>query len=269
MERNIFIDLASKYYDKLCLLYKENVYPTKEWCLIPEKKKLFGPSNEDILRKAREESDDIKRNIKWNELCAKTTYEDMSKLWNHNTCSFNEWILLVKDYIDFIRYSEKCFMYKNESSIDREKSNIVVYCEDSSNILYIRDFYLDIKIKIEFIESLVNDIIIDATQSNSILDYVESGKAPKKQINVEFVHITISREWGKQLVNEFRFIISENPKYNDISDEQLMDAIQTVVGESLKVKLYEIFDNNITELARYKKIKLEGIVNGELLFKRY
>jgi hypothetical protein len=264
-----YIEFANWYYNKLSEMAKDNIKlansDLRDLYRDPRIKHPF-KSIKSIENTYKDTSYKIRTNYHWLDGEIHKYYIAISRLWE-NTLSFAEWIMEVKEFIQFIRYSEKCFMFRNESSIDRENREYAVYVENEENTLYIRDFTDDIKIKISFTESLVNDIVIDTT-SNSLADYVESGKTPKKQITVEFIDITIVREYGKQLANQFRFMSSENPKYNDESDKILMDITRSLISKYLKLTLYDIFDNYIRKFAGFEddRMKLEHAINGTLLF---
>ena len=264
---NAYIDFAYDYY-KLCGNIHSKGYTSENINDFQRKlaiNNVFFKSQKSMLIKATAESREIENELGVLDILGE--YRNVAHIWELDV-PFSEWILYVKQYIEFVRWSEKCFLYKNESSIDRDKSKYALYCEDKENTLYIRYFPNDVKVMINFTESLVNDITIDTTENNSIMDYVNSGKSPKKQINVEFVYINLNREFGKQMVNEFRFIISENPHYPDDSDKILMNTIQTIIGECVKMNFYDICDNYINKFANGDRyIKLEDFVNGAILFR--
>lgn len=263
-----YIEFANWYYNKLSEMAKDNIKLANSDLCVDTDPRFKHPfkSVKSIENTYKATSYKIRTNYHWLDGEIHKYNTAISRLWE-NTLSFAEWIMEVKEFIQFIRYSEKCFMFRNESSIDRENREYAVYVENEENTLYIRDFTDDIKIKISFTESLINDIVIDTT-SNSLADYVESGKTPKKQITVEFIDITIVREYGKQLANQFRFMSSENPKYNDESDKILMDITRSLISKYLKLTLYDIFDNYIRKFAGFAddKLKLENVINGTLLF---
>ena len=267
MEDNAYIEFANWYYAKLSEMAKDNVTVKNDYlesAIDPRVRPIFKSVNS-IKEEFKAKSDKVKTDYHWEDYKIDSFNGYISRAWNYDL-AFADWILEVKKFIDFIRYSEKCFMYKNESSIDREARGSIVYVEDKENTLYIRDFLNDIKIKVSFVESMVNDIIIDTT-SNSLADYVESGKTPKRQITVEFIDITLVREFGKELTNQFRFMISENPKYNDESDKVLMDVIRSQISMHLKSTFYEIFDNYIREFSGFSyKLKLGDVLDGRVLF---
>ncbi|MBR6289448.1 MAG: hypothetical protein IKR19_08935 [Acholeplasmatales bacterium] len=263
-DNNVYIQFANWYYYRLSDMANHNVYPSRDQMYFDIECRTIFESAKSIKEKYKAASQSIKAHYKWDDNEFKNYYNACSKIWNPDI-AFSDWILKIKEFIEFIRYSEKCFMYRNESSIDRDNRSYILYVEDKENTLYIRDFEKDTKICVGFTESMVNDIIIDTT--NSLAEYVESGKSPKKQITIEFIDVTIVREFGKQQVNQFRFMVSENPKYNDDTDKVLMDVIRNLISKYAKLTFDDIFDNYINNISGFKKSFILGeLINGEVLF---
>lgn len=184
----------------------------------------------------------------------KLTYSVLSQLWDDGI-SFSKWIHLVEQYSKFLRLMEKCFMYKNESSVDKEKYNYIIYSEynndEKTEILYFRFLQKDIKVRIKFKSSMINDITVDE-ETNFIKEYIE-GREPSVEQYITFVNVFICRDYGKQLCNEFNFIDNEEPIYKDYTDEMLMDIIRKLLSEAMKQTFINICNENITEAVSVNK----------------
>ncbi len=150
MENNAYIDFAYNYYMLLEDIYSKG-YKSQRIDGFQRKAAIDHPiMQKSIVNNAIDESKKIEGELSISYVLDK--YRRTSHIWNLDV-PFSEWILYVKDYIEFIRWAEKCFLYRNESSIDREKSNYALYCEDKENTLYIRYFPNDVKVMINFTKS--------------------------------------------------------------------------------------------------------------------
>lgn len=144
---------------------------------------------------------------------------------------------IIKDYIIYMRYMEKCFMYKNDKSHSiyadiSEESNNKVYR------LYLNWVNFESKICIEFKSSNIKNPATD-----SFIDKIISEDADD---NIDFITITISREFGKNMKNTFKFISNSLPTFNDESDKILYNNIIDHVYEII-MKDFHFMINHIAE----------------------
>lgn len=110
------------------------------------------------------------------------------------------------EFAKYIRFAEKCFMYKNDTTSK-------VYSEDVKEDTNLYFNFTDYKIKITFTKSYVP--VLEDPEFSGLLD--DGNK------NVMFIKIEIVRNFGKRMRNEFKFII--DPKFSDDSDRILYNTI--------------------------------------------
>ena len=200
------------------------------------------------------------------------SYSVVSQLWDTDI-SFSKWIHLVEQFSKFIRTAEKCFMYHNESSIDKKKYKYIIYSElvNNNEIMYIRFLEKDIKIRITFKSSMIDEINDD---KNSLKEFIENGSIAKIEQYLTFINIFITREFGKQVSNEFNFIDNEEPIYNDFADEILMENIRLLVSQAIKYTYERICMNDILNSLNLiippymQRITIEEFLNGEYHFQK-
>lgn len=179
-DENVFIDLATTYTNYI----KKVIHLAKFNGLTTHKPfSLFGRNNWDS------ESNDIAEK-----------YLDMKKFIDDNKMA--SFYLFAK----YIRFAEKCFMYKNDVSSH-------VYSEDIKENTNLYFDFTDYKIKISFEKSHVP----------LLEDPIFSGLIDDGENNVMFIKIEIVREFGKRMKNEFKFIT--DPKFSDDSDRILYNTI--------------------------------------------
>lgn len=128
--------------------------------------------------------------------------------------SDKNFILLMRDYPEFIRMMEKCFMYKND---DYQS----VYAEFESNsdtrILYFSNDLF--KAKATFKLTKIDDPTIGFFDEDR---------------KVTIVEITISRCFGKQMCNTFKFVLQKFPTLDDEEDRILFDVFLRQASMMLK-----------------------------------
>lgn len=116
-------------------------------------------------------------------------------------------ISFIYQFAKYIRYAEKCFMYKNDESS-------IVYSEDIKENTNIYFNFKDYKIKITFEKSQV-----PALDDSLFCDIDNENKY------ILFVKMEIAREFGKKMKNEFKFISKPEQNFSDNADRILYNNI--------------------------------------------
>ena len=133
------------------------------------------------------------------------------------------WFTTIRDYIHFLTYAEKVYMYHNE--IDEEKSfsimseteieeSLIVYCKESGY-----------SVKISFEDSEIMQLSMDE-EYDPLKNFIENGNSNRP---ITFTEITISRNFGHKYESNFRFVLGEPLVFNDSGDEILFNKIQEVI----------------------------------------
>jgi hypothetical protein len=180
-------------------------------------------------------------------------YEEIISQLDYNSDNFNveKWLEIVKSFTLFIRYAEKCFMFKNT-----DENNIYAETEvgkDKSIVLYIK--FKDYKIKFIFDKTKIqkenyNNILLLATEDSKY---------------VSMYTIELVRNFGKNMMNRFRFISGEEPTFNDISDKILFKRILSDTSEIIINTFGEILNSilleykNIENQTNWKEVIKDGV----------
>ena len=188
---------------------------------------------------------------------------DSNLLFKYNRCinSIHELdINIIKEYIIFMRYMEKCFMNKNDISRGiygeiTEESNCKIYR------LYLEWTKYFSKICIEFRSSNIKNPV-----SNNFIDKIIDDESEN---NIEFITVTISRDFGKNMKNTFKFVSGSSPTFNDESDEILYDNIINYASDSI----IEDFHCMINHIAKFLDIGYDCAILdcrcGKRIIKKY
>ena len=172
---------------------------------------------------------------------------------------WNEWLLFIKEFANFIIFIEKCYFFYNH----KDNEIYVEVSDINSNLktimIYINLDNLDINSSIQFKETKIADL---NSNSNNILNFLEDEETSD---NVEFVTIEIVRNYGRGMRNEFKFTYGLNVPIKDDSDIILIDTYRRLVSNKI-IKVFEstalnIMDNIFNIKQEYY---LEEILNNEL-----
>ena len=204
--------------------------------------------------------------------------DDLKKLYTNVKHAFDEltlddqWVKYVELYSDFILLAEKCFMYRNESSIDESKYKYIIYSEVKDNIkaIYFRFLDRSIKVRMTFKKTQVSDIE-DDSEDNYLRNYINTGKTANHYVT--FVNLFITRDFGKQVCNEFNFINDETPIFNNPQDIILYENIRRLMSLAMEDTFRNICENylesmyflNPSDVNKYK-LSIEDILNENYWF---
>lgn len=210
----------------------------------------------------------IKPDKKWYQKCKSVNYTAPGHLYNSVDKRYREFIeqlqstnktdiaLLFKDFAVFLVNMEKCFLYNNDSTniihseIDeiKQEYKLIIDC-DQYSIVY------------EFNVSAINMPGSKAKFSNPLAfmdDIIDNDD------KVIFINVFIERSFGKNMINEYKFIQGSAPILEDISDVILYDNIINISKKIIIDSLIDILDNNVCEMSLIKeKVKVEEILKHE------
>lgn len=233
-EYNIFKYIAYLYYESIINILRSNFHQNGYVCT-----KSYQDSLLDIFKKRYKLENSSEINNK---------FESMKN--NILSCSNSDFIeQVLKDFAKFIRYTEKCFMYRNDESA-------ILYSEEIKNIInlyYKRDDY---KVKISFEQSEIPNI----KKTNLLESFITGNQLINN--NLEFINIEIVREYGKRMTNVFKFVSGENPKFNDSSDKILFDRFRKDITDSI----FFVFDNILNSFI-YDYTKIENTTDWKEVIK--
>lgn len=162
------------------------------------------------------------------------------------------WFNSISNFSSFLRFAEKCYMYKNS-----EDNNVYTDIDKNGDKQNLYIIYNDYKIKITFTKTKIPNI-----NKSSLLDLNEN--------KVIFIDIEIVRTFGKRMNNVFKFIIGEEPKFNDISDELLFykfkNDINSIIVDTYSNILQSILYNMVisSNCYRFESVWWEEILTNGL-----
>lgn len=155
---------------------------------------------------------------------------------------------VLEDYCLFIRFAEKCFMYKN-----CETNNIYAEIVDNKKILYYKNDDYKVKITYEITK-------IKKPSSNIALSMISD----ESETNIKFITIEIVRNFGKQMKNIYKFVYGEEINIEK-SDEILLNIVFTKMNREIFDSFCEILKSIIyiyTGISSKEIIMTEVIENG-------
>lgn len=163
----------------------------------------------------------------------------------------------IKEFALFLRIAEKNFFYNNAddncifSEINENKEQISIY-------FIPKDFMCKIKVTFE-----MSDINIPQINDSILADYLE-GKDIRNR-KVEFVKIEVFREFGKQMKNEFKFIMESDIILEDYSDDVLFSTITQMMIEMISDCYLDILNNYIPKLIGFNsEITVKEVLNNDV-----
>lgn len=130
----------------------------------------------------------------------------------------------MKDFIEFIRFIEKIEMFENDPD-----NLFGIYCEEKDKDKKIYIILKNYKVQMKLEETEIEDDLFE----QSILD-----KAIYGTNHVTLVTLNIKRDTGKKMENQFTFIYGDEPEFNDVSDELLLDNVM----KDVNLKMLNLFD---------------------------
>lgn len=164
---------------------------------------------------------------------------------------------IVKNFIYFIKISEKTFFYNNDDGN-------IIYCEmdkvsgeyklhittDDYNILY------------ELQNSSINILdkeILGADNPLSFMNDITSDI----QSTVLFANISIKRNYGEHMFTEYKFVQSSPLIFEDPGDNILFDITDKIIRKIISNTFNDILDNTISKVSDLdENIKVEEILNN-------
>lgn len=153
------------------------------------------------------------KNIKSGEQLA----ENINNIFSKLNESKLDWFNLLYDYGCFLRYAEKIIMYKNDPEYN-------VICSENNK----KDIFLLIKN-----DNFKSKISISKTD----IPDINTGE------KLDLFNVEIVREFGKKMMNEFKFISGEEPKFNNESDRILFEGYQIVINRMIIENFSKILDS--------------------------
>lgn len=148
----------------------------------------------------------------------KNAEEELNHFRETELCNYIESVnfLSMWQFCQFIRFAEKVFFYHND--IDK-----CFYVDSEMNDLVKRDF------KITDLDNKV-DIIVS----------MEKKKETLSDDTLNVLRISVKRNYGKQMINEFT-IVNDFVKTKDDSDKLLIEIVYSIIFQKMK----EQFDSII------------------------
>lgn len=212
---NVFINLAYEYINLLNCIPDDLKSSSHTFSYVTKKSKTFRSDNNTKIS------------------LFNSSLSLANELFDDNT-DYSRWFSKLEEFSEFIRFAEKCFLYRNESD-SADNNQYMVYSEKNNDEdkLYIKT---------------VGESNIKFTFTNSnVLDIVQEGSAISRFINasddkIKFINVIIKRYYGKGLCSEFNFISDEEPIFKDQSDNLLMSTIRCKSCIVIKNILDDIFN---------------------------
>lgn len=171
-----------------------------------------------------------------------------------------EWISKVREFANFIRLVEKCYMYNNS---EENQVYVDVDKKTSTTSLYIIPSNLDIKIRYSFQETVIDT----PNKPSQLMNFINDEKDEDQKITL--VQIDILREFGKQMKNEFKFICGSDIPFNDDTDRILFRSIRSITSELIKYCIRDIFNNiNMIYNMLHYNITVEEVIHGRIRIRR-
>ena len=158
----------------------------------------------------------------------------------------------MKDFIEFIRFIEKVEMFENDPD-----NRYGIFCEEKNKNKTIYIVLNNCKIQMNMEETELEDTLFE----QSILD-----KAIYGSNHVTLVTLNITRTTGKNMTNTFTFIYGDEPEYNDVSDELLLDNVM----KDINSKMLYLFDTVMSlKSASSSELLVEKWSSTELLVEKW
>lgn len=172
------------------------------------------------------------------------------------------WLVHLKIFAKFLRFAEKCFFYKNDSELSvlssiLENDKIILYYKnnnkDNTNIY-----------SIDFIFETTKLPKLNSSESDSGKKLLENDE---ERYN-EFVTIKISRNYGKEMINSYTFLLGADPTMNEDSDMYLFDLVKKIITQAVE-KTFESIMDSIPVLIygeQFKYVPWRYLANGDNLY---
>ncbi len=163
---------------------------------------------------------------------------------------------VVKNFIYFMKISEKVFFYNNDDGnsvygemdkvSDSYKLHIIT---DDYNILYeLQDSTINIPGK----EKLRGDYL------SFMNDEFDS------QNTVLFANVSVKRNYGEHMFTEYKFVQSSPLIFEDPGDDILFNIVDKIIKKFISDTFNDILDNSICKMSNLdEKIKAEEVLNND------
>ncbi len=213
LKNNEFITIASTFYDSMKSMNRSNMIHGTFIRI----KKLFKPEKYEFSPKASDK-DCYYSNL---DNCLEELLNDTFGVDNPDNLSVSFDTILK--FCQLTKFAEKSIFYKNIFTEKLDQS--FVYVESINEE-----------------EDSYNLIINDADKYNIRIKFELSLKSLYEGMDKsEIIKITVKRNYGSQMVNEF-IIVDRECKYKDIADYYLIESINIILYNTLLAKFKEIFE---------------------------
>lgn len=216
-----------------------------------EKEYKIEYNSSSLFHKKKKDLVNLKLQNQW-----KSIYSVLFKKYIPNTnLSYKDyyttWFNCVKHFSEFIRDAEKCFMFNNS-----DENCLYVEINDNIVVLYLVPEKLNVKIKITF----QNTSIKKPNSKSSILSYIDGDN--EEDGKVTFVKVEVFRTFGKQMKNEFEFLLGDFIDRNSKdTDFILFDIVKDIVSNMIFECFIDIIDNYVTTISNYnEEIHIKDVI---------
>ena len=230
------VDLSYSYYDNV---YSANLLLNDD--SNNKKKSIFNNFKKNIIP--------FKDDIKQLYCFIKSSINDTTNRW--------EFPIFVKDFIQFMKNCEKVFLYNND-----ESNTVYAEVDDLKKIYKLIIDSDQYKITYEFQDSSINlpNTIKKLSVDNPLSFLMDENE---EEQTVQFISITIERNFGKNLISEFKFIDKSPIPFEDYGDNVLFSIAINISREIIFNTFIDIIDNCICPMAGMKQnIKIEEVVKN-------
>lgn len=145
----------------------------------------------------------------------------------------NKWIANVLNYIQYLLYTEKCYMYNNAD--DNYLYGEALKNDTEFNLFYnhVEEHYKTVyKVK-----SSINFSKIPKIESYLVNDYLLDNDAINNEV---FCNIEIKREFGKKTSNSYSWIYGSDLTIDNDSDNELLLVIAGAINRAIIKQFNEI-----------------------------
>lgn len=174
---------------------------------------------------------------------------------NYNDYSFDEIMMNIYKYIDFLSFAEKCFMYHNSD-------DVYCTCDSDDNVKELAIINDKYEISITFVKSKIDS----NNNKSSLLGFMYDNNESDKVI---FIDIQMTRKFGHEIISNYKFIMGEDPECKNIEDKIIFNNILSIIIGSVSDNYTYIMNNYIFESSKILGIiTAKEILEGNVVYRK-
>jgi hypothetical protein len=235
--KKYYLNLYADVWHLIKINHKEGKNLYEYFSNVPEADKLFGKKRDELYLKLDKNNN-------------KDDFDSMIKsLDAFDIRDRSEFYYYVKAFGNILYWAEKILLYQND---DTKDTYSIVNEDERTSVIYFN--FDDAIVTVNFTESSIN---LPNKSADNPLNFMND-----EDTFATFVEITITRNFGNNLVNNFKAILGSDEFGLTTDESWLLDLTENKICELIKYSLNDISNHIINNCCGLTNLNIEDLENG-------